>query len=224
MLARGDKTCFRPHRYESTSSDDSSSESSDEGSDSSEYHEAREKLPESTLQNQQLTHTSLSQLSDRTGVPQQAAASQPSPHQPADTRQPEKPFQSPAADCPPATDAALNPASEAARVDQPSGRHAAAPPSTEPASEQTSTMSPVTCSSSLTTVEITKQQHTVQSGTAVQAEQKPPGESSDAVSAPATPVRVELSDGLMSALHILQKALGEPNAFSHQAAVSVFIC
>lgn len=84
-------------------------------------------------------------------------------------------------------------------------------------------MSPVTCSSSLKTVEITEQQHTVQSGTAVQAEPKPPVESSDAVSAPAKPARVELSDGLMSALHILQKALGEPNAFSHQAAVSVFV-
>lgn len=37
---------------------------------------------------------------------------------------------------------------------------------------------------------------------------------------------LELSGGLMSALHILQKALSEPNAFSHLDAVclSVFIC
>lgn len=206
-----------PRRYESTSSDDSSSESSDEGSDSSEYHEAREKLPESSLQHQQLTHN---RLSDGTGVPQQAAATPPSPHQPSavDMRQSEEAPQSPATHCPAAADAALIPASPAARVEQP-GEHAAAPASAEPTSGQSSTISQVTCSSSLVakTIEVTKQQHT---GT-VQAEPNPPAESSEAASAPA---RVELSDGLMSALHILQKALGEPNAFSHQEAVSVFIC
>lgn len=206
-------------RYESTSSDDSSSESSDEGSDSSEYHEAREKLPES-LQHQQLTHN---RLSDRTGVPQQAAAAQPSPHQPSavDTRQSERPFQSPATNRPPAADAAPNPASKAARVEQP-GEQAATPHSAEPTSGQSAAISQVNCSSSLVakTIEVTKQQHT---GTTVQAEPKPAAESSDAVSAPAKPARVELSDGLMSALRILQKALGEPNAFSHQEAVSVFI-
>lgn len=208
-----------PHRYESTSSDDSSSESSDEASDSSEYHEAREKLPESALQHQQLTR-----LSDHTGVPQQAAATQPSPHQPStvDMRQSEKPFQSPATNCPPAADATLNSASKAARVDQP-GEQAATPHSTEPTSGQSSSISQVNCSSPLVakTIEVTKQQHT---GATVQAESKPAAESSDTVSAPAKPARVELSDGLMSALHILQKALGDPNAFSHQEAVSVFIC
>lgn len=215
------KSVLSPHRYESTSSDDSSSESSDEGSDSSEYHEAREKLPESTLQHQQFTHN---RHSDRTGVPQQAAATQPSPHQPSavDMRQSEKAFQSPATHCPAAADATLNPASKAARVDQP-GEQATAPRSGEPTSGQTSTVSQVKCSSSLVakTIEVAKQQHT---GTTVQAEPNPPAESSDAVSAPATPARVELSDGLMSALHILQKALGEPNAFSHEEAVGVFIC
>lgn len=84
-------------------------------------------------------------------------------------------------------------------------------------------MSSVNCSSSLAAeaAVVAKQRHTVQSETAVQAEQKPAAESSETVSAPAKPVRVELSDGLMSDLHVLQKALGEPNAFSHQAAVSV---
>lgn len=206
-----------PRRYESTSSDDSSSESSDEGSDSSEYHEAREKLPESTLQHQQLTHN---RLSDRTGVPQQAAATQPGPQQPStvDMRQSEKPFQSPAANCPPAADAALN---ARAKVEQP-GEQAATPHSTEAMSGKSSTISQVNCSSTLVakTIEVAKQQHT---GTTVQAEPKPAAESSETVSAPAKPARVELSDGLMSALHILQKALGEPNAFSHQDAVSVFI-
>lgn len=86
-------------------------------------------------------------------------------------------------------------------------------------------MSSINSSSSLVakTIDITKQQHAVQSETTVQAEQKPAAESSDTVSAPARPVSVELSGSLMSALHVLQKALGEPNAFSHQAAVSVLI-
>lgn len=83
-------------------------------------------------------------------------------------------------------------------------------------------MSQVNCSSSLVTkaIKVTKQQHTE---TTVQAEPELAAGSSDTVSAPTKPVRVELSDGLMSALHVLQKALGEPNAFSHQEAVSVFI-
>lgn len=37
-------------------------------------------------------------------------------------------------------------------------------------------------------------------------------------------LRLELSDSLVSALHTLQKALGEPNAFSHQGAVGVQLC
>uniref|UniRef100_H3DMK1 KN motif and ankyrin repeat domain-containing protein 2 n=1 Tax=Tetraodon nigroviridis TaxID=99883 RepID=H3DMK1_TETNG len=58
-----------------------------------------------------------------------------------------------------------------------------------------------------------------QSETTIRAEQKPAAESSDA---PAKPVRVELSDSLVSALHVLQKALGEPNAFVHQAARAAY--
>lgn len=202
MSLTGDsKSCFLSRRYESTSSDDSSSESSDEGSDSSEYHEAREKLPESTVQHQQLTPNEVSQPSDSTSVAKPTAANQPSPNQPAtgDTRHPDKPFQSPATDCPPAADGIRNPASTATRADQSREKRSAASPSTDHASEQTSTMS-----------------------TTVQAEQQPAAESSDTVCAPAKPVRVELSASLVSALQVLQKALGEPNAFSHQAAVSVF--
>lgn len=39
-------------------------------------------------------------------------------------------------------------------------------------------------------------------------------------------VRLEFSESLMSSLHALQKALGEPNAFSQQAAVcySLLLC
>lgn len=34
--------------------------------------------------------------------------------------------------------------------------------------------------------------------------------------------RGEMSDSFMTALHTLQKALGEPNAFSQQGAVCIF--
>lgn len=89
--------------YESTSSDDSSSESSDEGSDSSEYHEAREKLPEPPVQHQ---HTTLPEAplpqEQHTSAPQQPAAKPPDSQQhrstTLDTRQSGKPPQSPATD------------------------------------------------------------------------------------------------------------------------------
>lgn len=92
-----------PFSYESTSSDDSSSESSDEGSDSSEYHEAREKLPEPPVQHQ---HTTLPEAplpqEEHTSAPQQPAAKPPdSQHDRSttlDTRQSGKPPQSPATD------------------------------------------------------------------------------------------------------------------------------
>uniref|UniRef100_A0A3Q1GN49 KN motif and ankyrin repeat domains 2 n=1 Tax=Acanthochromis polyacanthus TaxID=80966 RepID=A0A3Q1GN49_9TELE len=89
--------------YESTSSDDSSSESSDEGSDSSEYHEAREKLPESTVQHQQTAHNKASQPPESTGVPQQTSvplpAAIPDSHSPSqDAKLPDQVPQSPVTD------------------------------------------------------------------------------------------------------------------------------
>lgn len=86
-------------RYESTSSDDSSSESSDDGSDSSEYHEAREKLPDSTNQLQRITVNKTSQPQEEsTSVPQQTAIKIPAMTHLEDTKLPENAHHSPATD------------------------------------------------------------------------------------------------------------------------------
>nr|XP_046270231.1 KN motif and ankyrin repeat domain-containing protein 2 [Scatophagus argus]XP_046270232.1 KN motif and ankyrin repeat domain-containing protein 2 [Scatophagus argus]XP_046270233.1 KN motif and ankyrin repeat domain-containing protein 2 [Scatophagus argus] len=241
--------------YESTSSDDSSSESSDEGSDSSEYHEAREKLPESAAQHQQTTHSKASQPPDSNSVPQQTAVklpavvpdSQQSPNQTAaiDMRLPDKCPRSPATDTvvqncaslPPASDSFITPACPANdSVSQPSEKHTVAKeitstsPNTESTPEQSSVKSSLTSSSSpcvTKATEITQQQYTIQSETTVlsgQSDLKPAAEdvANDAASASAKQVRLELTDSLMSALHALQKALGEPNAFSQQGARAAY--
>ncbi|XP_054463093.1 KN motif and ankyrin repeat domain-containing protein 2 [Anoplopoma fimbria] len=215
--------------YESTSSDDSSSESSEEGSDSSEYHEAREKLPESAA------HSTASQLPESNSVPQQTAAkppavvpdSQQSPNQSetADTKLPDEAAQSPASDT--ASDSSPRPpcpANEAAAnetVDRSSEKHTVTQEitSTSSSTESTPEQSSVTCSPSLCvtkTTEITTQKFTVQSETTVlsgQSEPKP---------AAVKQVRLDLSDSLMSALRALQEALGEPNAFSQQGARAAY--
>ncbi|GLD49202.1 KN motif and ankyrin repeat domain-containing protein 2-like protein [Lates japonicus] len=244
--------------YESTSSDDSSSESSDEGSDSSEYHEAREKLPESTVQHQQTTHTKVSQPQESNSVPQQTATKlpavipetqqSPSKSATADTRLPDKAPQSPAMDTvvqkcasqPPASDPAPTPpcpANDSAykeTVNQSSETHTvtqeitSSSSSSESTPEQSSINSQVTCSSSLCitkTTEVTKQQYTVQSETAIHSSQSEPAAESntnDTATASVKQVRLELSDTLMSALYSLQKALGEPNAFSQQGARAAY--
>lgn len=48
------------------------------------------------------------------------------------------------------------------------------------------------------------------------------GPTSNTVTAPPKPPRLELSDSLVSALYALQKALGEPNAFSQQTARTAY--
>ncbi|XP_042361010.1 KN motif and ankyrin repeat domain-containing protein 2 [Plectropomus leopardus] len=230
--------------YESTSSDDSSSESSDEASDSSEYHEAREKLPESALQHQQITHSKANQPPESNSVPQQTAVkppavipdSQQSPSQPttADTKLPDKPLQSPATtpDCTPTPSCSSNDASKET-ADQSSEKLAitqeitSTSSSTESTPEQSSITSSVTSSSSLCVTKTTEQRHTVQSETTAlssQTEPKPAAESiaHDTATASAKQVRLDLSDSLMSALHALQKALGEPNAFSQQGARAAY--
>ncbi|XP_053708086.1 KN motif and ankyrin repeat domain-containing protein 2 [Synchiropus splendidus] len=55
-----------------------------------------------------------------------------------------------------------------------------------------------------------------------QTETRTAGESVTHQTAPPKPARAELSDSLMSALHALQRALGEPNAFSQQGARSAY--
>lgn len=167
--------------YESTSSDDSSSESSDEGSDSSEYHEAREKLPESTAQHQQTAHNKAFQPQESTTVPQQTAFKLPlvipdseSSSQTAsvDTRLSCKATPSPA------TDTVVKTCASDHTSTPP-------PPANDPASKETVHKSPekhtvtqdVTPTSSSTestpeqncckTTEINKQQHSVQPETSV---------------------------------------------------------
>ncbi|KAG7223177.1 hypothetical protein INR49_015785, partial [Caranx melampygus] len=239
--------------YESTSSEDSSSESSDEGSDSSEYHEAREKLPDSasTVQHQQTAHSKAPQPQESNSVPQQATAKLPaaipetqqSPSQSAavETRLPDSHPQSPATDTavqkcasqPPASDAALtppHPANDSASTETVSQTSHTVTREITSSSESSRVVTPATCSPSLCvtkTTEITKQQCTVQSETAVvssQSESKPAAESNtkDSMAASAKQVRLELSDSLTSALCVLQKALGEPNAFSQQAARAAY--
>ncbi|TMS15214.1 KN motif and ankyrin repeat domain-containing protein 2 [Larimichthys crocea] len=243
--------------YESTSSDDSSSESSDEGSDSSEYHEAREKLPDS-IQHQQIIHNKASQPPESNSVPQQTAVklpavipdSQESPNQSAtvDTRLPDKASQSPATDTvvencasqSPASNSTLTPpcpANDSApkeTVNQPSEKHSVTQEitSTSSSTECTPEQSSIATSSSSTcvtkTTEISTQQFNVQSETTIlssQSDIKPSAESvtHDTATASAKQVRLDLSDSLKSALHALQKALGEPNAFSQQGALLEFV-
>ncbi|KAK5856103.1 hypothetical protein PBY51_007722 [Eleginops maclovinus] len=236
--------------YESTSSDDSSSESSDEGSDSSEYHEAREKLTESAAQHQQITNSKASLPSESNRVPHQTAVilpaiipdSQQSPKESstADIKLPVKPPRTPAINTAPnSTLTPPCPQNEAASKDTVKQSSdtltvmqevSSTSSSTESTPEQSSTMPAVTSSSSLCvtkTTEITHQQYTVQSETTVlssQSEPTPAAESfaKDTATTPAKQVRVDLSDSLMSALHALQKALGEPNAFSQQGARAAY--
>ncbi|CAI5675841.1 KN motif and ankyrin repeat domain-containing protein 2 [Oreochromis niloticus] len=226
--------------YESTSSEDSSSESSDEGSDSSEYHEAREKLPESTVQHQQTIHNKDSKQEESTSVPQQNAVKLPaaipdsSPSQSAavDTMPSNKAPQSPATDTvvqkcasqPPASDHAIPPScssNDSETVKQSSEKHkqvTSTPVSTESTPEQKASL---TCSSS---PGVTKISDNSQQRYSVQSECKPAAEriSNDTATAPSKQVRLELSDSLMLALHALQKALGEPNAFSQQGARAAY--
>ncbi|XP_029996533.1 KN motif and ankyrin repeat domain-containing protein 2 [Sphaeramia orbicularis] len=232
--------------YESTSSEDSSSETSDEGSDSSEYHEAREKLPESTIQHQQITQN----IIQNNSVPQQTATKLPAiiPDQQslsqfasADAKLPDKVTQSPAAETcdsqqPPASEPTQTGSSVKETVSQFSEKHTvtqeitSTSSNTESTSEQSSVKSSVASSVPCIseTSETTNQQYTVQSETAVmssQSESKPAAESSsvsDTATASANQVRLEVSDSLMSALYALQKALGEPNAFSQQGARSAY--
>ncbi|XP_074513507.1 KN motif and ankyrin repeat domain-containing protein 2 [Sebastes fasciatus] len=215
--------------YESTSSDDSSSESSDEASDSSEYHEAREKL-ESAAQHQQITHSQASQPPESNSVPQQTAVilpavipdSQQSPNQPApvDTT-PQSPATDTASDSTPTPPC---PANDAASTETVTLEITSTSSSTESTPEQSSVTSTLCVTK---TTEITEQQYTVQSETTVlssQSEPKPAAESipNNTATASAKQVRLDLSDSLMSALHALQKALGEPNAFSQQGARAAY--
>ncbi|XP_034449329.1 KN motif and ankyrin repeat domain-containing protein 2 [Hippoglossus hippoglossus] len=240
--------------YESTSSDDSSSETSDEASDSSEYHEAREKLPESSVLHQQTTHTVVSQPLESNSAPQQTAAELPavvpetqqSPSQSATATLPDTVSQSPATDtvvqkcasqppasgptptppCPANYSASTETTSQSSEMHTVTQEISSTTSSSEPSPGQSSTQ--VTFSSSLCvtkTTEVTEQQYTVQSEATVlsgQSQSNPAAESDTTDTASEKQVRLELSDGLMSALSALQKALGESNAFSQQGARAAY--
>ncbi|XP_068192518.1 KN motif and ankyrin repeat domain-containing protein 2 isoform X2 [Antennarius striatus] len=235
--------------YESESSDDSSTESSEEGSDSSEYHEAREKLPEAAIQHQRVTHCQASQPADHNIIPQQTGAKLPAVTPDvqqslnrsgtADTRRPDVPLHSPETDivvgnCASQPSAStLCPANDSASkgtVNQPSEKHTVTQEiidissSTDSTPEQSFIKSSVTSSLCVTkTSEVAKQQHAVQAETTAlssQSELKPAA--SEIATASAKQIRLELSDSLMSALHALQNALGEPNAFSQQGARAAY--
>ncbi|RVE69680.1 hypothetical protein OJAV_G00080450 [Oryzias javanicus] len=226
--------------YESSSSDESSSESSDEGSDSSEYHEAREKLPESTIQHQHITLNPSKPQGGNMGDPLQAAAnptvipdSSSSQAAAADTKLPDNAPPSPAThtvvqkcasqstsdstQTAPAKDSCSKETPDRLSENPAAQKTPSTLPHTESAQGQTSSVT------SVKTSDATKQQHTALSETSAgspQQENKPAAEKlpNDSGSAPSNQVRVELSQSLMSALQTLQRAVGEPNAFSQQAA------
>ncbi|XP_026181610.1 KN motif and ankyrin repeat domain-containing protein 2 [Mastacembelus armatus] len=203
--------------YESTSSDDSSSESSDEGSDSSEYHEARE-----TVQHQQTTHTKTSQPQESNSVPKQTVAKPLVSESPATDTVVQK-----CASQPPASDPSLSPhcpvhdSASKETACQSSVKQTqeitSTSSSTESTSEQSSVTSSVTCSSSLCVTKTTE----ITTSLTSQSESKPAAQSVTNATA-SKQVRLELSDSLMSALYALQKALGEPNAFSQQGARAAY--
>ncbi|KAM4598636.1 KN motif and ankyrin repeat domain-containing protein 2 [Polymixia lowei] len=270
--------------YESTSSEDSSSESSEEESDSSEYHEAREKLPDSTVQHQQKTAAAdessqpqganLTPTQTAVKLPAAISDAQQNTSQPAnaDTELQHQATQSPAMDTavqkcasnPPASDPGLtlsSPVSSSApkeTIDQSSEKHLIPQESnstssnTESALERSSIKSSVThstplCATQTKTTDDTEQPFAIQSETSDLTRQhgagqsnseqisqqriiqssspKPAAESNPSETASASikqQIRLELSDSLQEALHVLQKALGEPNAFSQQEARTAY--
>uniref|UniRef100_A0A3P9LSH9 KN motif and ankyrin repeat domain-containing protein 2 n=2 Tax=Oryzias latipes TaxID=8090 RepID=A0A3P9LSH9_ORYLA len=231
--------------YESSSSDESSSESSDEGSDSSEYHEAREKLPESTIQHQHITLNTSKPQEGNTGDPQQTAANPPAvtpnssssqaaaavntklpdnaPPSPATGTVLQKCASQPTSDSTqtaPAKDSSSKETSDRLSENTLTQKIPSTLPHTESTKGQTSL---VTFHSAVKTSDATKQQHTAQSEASAassQQDSKPAAERvpNNSGAASSNQVRAELSKNLMSALQTLRKALGEPNAFSQQAA------
>ncbi|XP_047213194.1 KN motif and ankyrin repeat domain-containing protein 2 isoform X1 [Girardinichthys multiradiatus] len=223
--------------YESTSSDDSSSESSDDGSDSSEYHEAREKLPESTNQHQHIPVSKTSQPQEEsTSVPQQTAIKIPAithlPHSSSqsaavDTKLLEKAPQSLATESvdPKSAYETTNSTSAApakdsvSTVDQLSDKHTSTKKVTSTSSAESATNA-VRCSSACVAKSDEVAAHSETSTTSFQPESKAAAESIKHDTSKA--VRLELSENLVSALYTLQKALREPNAFSQQAARTAY--
>ncbi|KAK2916656.1 hypothetical protein Q8A67_001030 [Cirrhinus molitorella] len=280
--------------YESTSSDDSSSESSEDESDASEYHEATEKLPESVVQQSQVTSCSLQPICETAAAqtPQHSTAQPPANHTAAQqstsqsqatdeatqqqvtqspaaeagiqqhsanqllvttTAHPEGIVQSAEAKCVFQGHASQNTAtsleqdsvqlsSTSTAVHQSKAADSNVQPNlTQPevsglAAQQTATQSQSTGAipqqdvSQSKTADLTAQQGATQSqSTDASANQDIAISSATdpAANTSTTPTnkqasRLELSGSLMAALHTLQKALSEPNAFSHQNARTAY--
>lgn len=269
--------------YESTSSEESSSESSEDESDASEYHEATEKLPESTTPQSQVTSCIPQPVSETpvAQTPQHSTAQTPANH----TAALQTTSQSHATDATTQQQVTQSPAAEADVqhcVSQSSVTDTAHPEgdvqcvfqgrisqSTATSLEQNSVqLSSVAQQSKATDSNVQPnlaqtdvsdfaaqqtttqtqsasakpQQDASQSKTADLTAQKGATHSTDgsakqdiAISSTTEPAAdtaappankqtdsLELSGGLMSALHILQKALSEPNAFSHLDARTAY--
>lgn len=227
--------------YESTSSEDSSSESSDEESDASEYHEAREKLPESTIPHQQILHrvdqessNSVPQnpATEQTAIaPEQQSTSQ-SPN--VDTNQPEEVIHPPAPETEEDTSESLPPPPDPCTliyeddVNQSEQEHQATQeiPTASEASTNTCPAEPCVAEAMQ---HVTAQSETlIHSGNSEETERsskpesEPEGATSSAATPPPKPPRLELSDSLVSALYALQKAMEQPNAFSQQEARTAY--
>ncbi|XP_061605216.1 KN motif and ankyrin repeat domain-containing protein 2 [Phyllopteryx taeniolatus] len=196
--------------YESTSSDDSSS--SDEESDSSEYHEAREKLSESTAEHQQASRPLEGDDVPQRATVRPAAEGPDSPPATADETQLSRATETAAPEC-------------SSRTSPPGASPAPPCPANNSACQETVSPTPATSTESKSPVAFSAapqcaaqspdvaRQHADTVAPSSQSESEP-----TALGVPAKQVRLELSDSLMSALRDLQKALGEPNAFSQQGA------
>ncbi|XP_061078851.1 KN motif and ankyrin repeat domain-containing protein 2-like isoform X2 [Conger conger] len=157
----------------SSSSEDSSSESSDEESDASEYHEARERLPETP------THCQ--------SVPKQGTVQSPSTA-PASAPRQHASLLPPDGSAPKQNTNQLPPAGSAPKPG------ASVSPSIVSAPKQGASQSPV------------------------KTQEKVPGKG---ISGPCTTqeARLQLSEGMMASLRVLQTALRQPTLFSQQEAV-----
>ncbi|KAJ8283543.1 hypothetical protein COCON_G00023930 [Conger conger] len=160
----------------SSSSEDSSSESSDEESDASEYHEARERLPETP------THCQ--------SVPKQGTVQSPSTA-PASAPRQHANLLPPDGSAPKQNTNQLPPAGSAPKPG------ASVSPSIVSAPKQGASQSPV------------------------KTQEKVPGKG---ISGPCTTqeARLQLSEGMMASLRVLQTALRQPTLFSQQEAKSAY--
>ncbi|KAG9280102.1 KN motif and ankyrin repeat domain-containing protein 2-like [Astyanax mexicanus] len=266
--------------YESTTTEESSSESSEAESDVSEYHEATEKLPDSTAAEQ--PETSSTSVPSVPSVPTETIAPQ---HRTVPT--PQSLSQSPASDSTdtqhcaagqssptatppqdrvqpiPATDSTQHtPPHSTATPPEPSSVQSAAtctvleqtltqpkttdsssqqvshqseafsPPPQQPTAPPSTTVPAHTGASQSQTTDLTTQQEAIQSEAQIslqssdmsvqQGAAPPPPDAHAANVAAQQEIRGELSESLMTALQTLQKALGEPNAFSQQGARTAY--